>query len=152
MSLKRKATRSFERPVTIYHTTRRIIPKKNLDIQIQLTVVCLVLSSHFNCLTRWLSANPLQPWRDFTAQQGHYKITRLYVCISWLCNRFPKREMAQGHSHTIKINVSAVYQEALGSQHSTAAPHVLADSLVSTDMWLRIPYYYFRTPYYCVTG
>ena len=45
------------------------------------------------------------------------------VCISWLCNRFPKREMAQGQSHTIKINVSMVYQEALGSQHSTAVSY-----------------------------
>jgi hypothetical protein len=63
------------------------------------------------------------------------------VCISWLCNRFPKREMAQGQSHTIKINVSTVYQEALGSRHSTAAPYVCAGSLVSTDMWLRIPYF-----------
>ena len=56
------------------------------------------------------------------------------VCISWLCNRFPKREMAQGQSHTIKINVSAVYQDALGSQHATAAPYLRTGSLVSNDI------------------
>jgi len=89
--------------------------------------------------------------KSFTAVEGFHCAARplennTTVCISWLCNRFPRREMAQGHSHTIKINVSAVYQEALGSQNSTAATHVLAGSLVSTDMWFRIPYfYYFRT-------
>jgi len=67
------------------------------------------------------------------------------ICISWLCNRFPKREMAQGQSHTIKINVYAVYQEALGSQHSTAASYVRTGSLVSTDMWLRFPYFWNMT-------
>lgn len=68
-------------------------------------------------------------------------LNNMTVCISWLCNRFPKREMAQGQSHTIKINVSTVYQEALGSQHSTAVPNVRAGSLISTGMWLRIPYF-----------
>ena len=66
--------------------------------------------------------------KSSTAVEGLYCAARqpqnnMTIYILWLCNRFPKREMAQGQSHTIKINVSAVYQEALGSQHSTAAPY-----------------------------
>jgi len=88
--------------------------------------------------------------KSSTAVEGlHYAArppqNNMTVCISWLCNRFPKREMAQGQSHTIKTNVSAVYQEALGSQHSTAAPYVHTGSLVSTDMRLKIPYFWNMT-------